>query len=261
MNIVYFERRIDNRITRIKGLKSETSGYYYPWIEFNHFQDNHVKIPKNFKRIRAPKRSFILKAVADPRKHRLRKTTFTPYFPEWYAVEDNGSTPYIVYINNKNVYIYRVPKNSYVMNKDWSTNSSDNLCYFTEIVFEFHNVKDTMIGIDYVEKRDGNSILLRLDSKKYLYIGDCMYTFTSDEKIHSYFSNLGNSSVPYPIGISDSYVYFMLDKVYVDKREFPNVDFSNLKQTADIYSDFYQYGDSIRKTRIPHYRLVKKRLL
>ena len=263
-SLLFFKKRINKNVSiRVQGLKSEMSGYYHPWIEFNHFKKNPVKISKTLKKIKPPKKSFILKYIANPNSVRLRKTTFTPYKSEWYSIIDNRTTPYIVYINEKrnSVYIYRIPKNSYVMNKDWSINANDNLCYFTDLVAKYKNLKDIMIGVDYNEKKHGNSILLRLNSKKYLYIGDCIYSFTSDETITNYYSNMGNNEVPYPVGVSKSYIYFMLDKVFVDKEEFDNNDLNDPMAVSDIYGEFYKISDKTRHTRFRKYRLVKKRLI
>jgi hypothetical protein len=53
----------------------------------------------------------------------------------------------------------------------------------------------------------------------------------------------------------------MLDKVYVSKEEFSETDFTDPVKVSDIYSNFYTAGEDIRKTRVRHYRLVKKRLI
>lgn len=263
-NLLFFRSKNLNSFTNHQGLKSEKRGYYHPWIEFNTFQESPVKIPKNFTRIKAPKPSWVKKYIADPKLHRIHKPeNFTPYEREFYEIMDNGSTPYIVYVNpsRTTVSIFRIPKKGYVVNSDWSKNMSENYGYFTELVKKYRNVKDVMPGIDNTENIKGNSVLIRLSRNTYVYIGDGIYSFTPDETITEYYSNVGNSGVPYPVAVSRSYVYFMLDKVYVEKSEFPNVDFNNSRQVSDIYSEFYKGGDSISKTRIPHYRLVKRRLI
>lgn len=262
-NLLFFKSK-NPHVMRHYGLKNETVGYYHPWKEFNTFQKNPVKIPKNFIRTKPPKTSFIKKYVANRQSHRLRKpVNFTPYELEHYEIRDNGSTPYIVYVNSSRttVSVFCIPKNNYVMNSDWSTDRSENYGYFTELVKKYKNVRNVMAGVDKTENMTGNSVLIRLSGNNYVYIGDCIYSFKPDETITEYYSNVGNSCVPYPVGVSKSYVYFMLDKVYVEKTEFPEVDFTNSDQVSDLYSHFYKAGDGIRKTRVPHYRLVKRRLI
>jgi len=251
-------------VMRHYGLKSDRSGYYHPWKEFNTFQKTAVKIPKKFTRTKRPKTSFIKKYIANHKSRRLyRPLNFTPYQRELYEIRDNGSTPYIVYVNSNRttVSVFGIPKNRYVKNSDWSAHRPDNYGYFTELVKRYKNVRDVMPGVDLAESMSGNSVLIRINRTSYVYIGDCIYSFNSREPITSYYSNMGNSGVPYPVAVSASYVYFMLDKVYVSKEEFSGIDFTDPVKVSDIYSNFYTAGEGIRKTRVRHYRLVKKRLI
>lgn len=59
----------------------------------------------------------------------------------------------------------------------------------------------------------GNSILLQLTRKKYVYVGSKLYEFTTDKPIIQYYSYMGNSGVPYPIAVSTDTIYLMLEKV------------------------------------------------
>ena len=259
-NLLFFKKRAT---TRHYGLKNERKGYYHPWKEFNIFRKNAVKIPKNFSRIKPPKTSWVKKYIANTKSHRISEPTdFTPKEHEYYEICDNRYTPYVVYVNSERttVSIYRIPKNGYVTNKDWNKNRSKKYVYFTELVKRYNNVENIITGIDYKEGMNGNSMLIQSNKNTYVYIGDCIYSFRPREQITQYFSNMGNNLVPYPVAVSKSYVYFMLDKVYVDKREFPEVDFSNEEQVADMYTEFYKIK-SPRGKRIPHYRLIKKRLI
>jgi len=63
----------------------------------------------------------------------------------------------------------------------------------------------------------GNSVLLQLaEEGRYVYVGGSeVYTFTLDEAIVEYFSHVGNSAVPYPVGLTESSALFMLDRVLV----------------------------------------------
>lgn len=262
-NLLFFKSKNPPYFRLHYGLKNERPGYYHPWTEFNTFKIRAVKIPKNFKKNKRPKLSWIKKYIADPKAQRIYKPkNFIPYEREVYEILDNGSTPYIVYVNPKRtiVSIFRVPKKAYVKNSDWSNNTPENYGYFTELVKNYKNVKDVMPGVDNIENMTGNSVLIRLKENTYVYIGDCIYSFTSSEPITGYFSNVGNSCVPYPVAVSKSYVYFMLDKVYVNKTEFPEVNFTHDKEVSDIYVNFYKSVD-IKKFRVSNYRVVKKRLI
>ena len=59
---------------------------------------------------------------------------------------------------------------------------------------------------------DGNTILVKIDENKYIYIGGVIYSFTTDYEITKFISPVGNNDVPYPyaIDIKNNY-YIMLD--------------------------------------------------
>ena len=78
----------------------------------------------------------------------------------------------------------------------------------------------------------GNTILLKV-GPKYTYIGSEIYHFSpvKGDVILKYYSDLGNSDVPYPYAVGNTHIYIMLDKVAVDKSLF------NMKD--DIYKQYY----------------------
>jgi hypothetical protein len=90
-------------------------------------------------------------------------------------------------------------------------------------------------GYDGLKPKDaeGNSILLRV-GEKYVYIGSEIYEFSPkpEDTIQKYYSDIGNSDVPYPYAVGNTHVYIMLDKVAVEKS------FFNMKK--DIYQQYYE---------------------
>ncbi len=83
-------------------------------------------------------------------------------------------------------------------------------------------------------KADGNSILLRVSGNKYRYIGSEIYDFSpiNGDKIIKYYSDIGNSDLPYPFAVGENFIYFMLEKVAVP------VELLNMKK--DPYGQYYQ---------------------
>ena len=80
----------------------------------------------------------------------------------------------------------------------------------------------------------GNSILAQLDAKKYLFIGDEIYSFSlKDDTIVMYYSPVGNGGTPYPYAVGEHNTYFMSDKERV-----PN---HLLDPKLDGYAQFYGY--------------------
>jgi hypothetical protein len=89
-------------------------------------------------------------------------------------------------------------------------------------------------GYDGLKPKDaeGNSILLKT-GPTYVYIGDGIYRFhpMKEDIIEKYYSDIGNSDVPYPYAIGKTHIYIMLDKVAVEKS------FFDMKQ--NIYRQYY----------------------
>jgi predicted GIY-YIG superfamily endonuclease len=79
---------------------------------------------------------------------------------------------------------------------------------------------------------EGNSILVEKGSK-YIYIGHEIYEFSPVEgdTIEAYYSDIGNSDVPYPYAVGKTHVYILLEKAAVDKS------FFDMKK--GIYDQYY----------------------
>ena len=139
-----------------------------------------------------------------------------------YLIHDNGGRPFLVVINEKNVYIYKVPKNNLLTEykkKD-----------YTELIKEYKNVKKVFIGKSkkpnenavyhsvYGSKYNGNTILLEIKPKKYCLIADTIIEFSTKDTIEKYDSPVGNNDVPYPVAYGTNNIYFFLDKqIYIPK--------------------------------------------
>ncbi len=155
-----------------------------------------------------------------------------------YQIHDNGGRPFFVDVAGSKV----------TVSKNMNTGSWDNKGIYKEIeappkkLFEitakqiFIGKKSKAGGYDGLppSKAVGNSILLKLSTGKYMFIGHEIFEFqTVDrEDIQEYYSDIGNSDVPYPYAIGKGHVYIMLDKVSVDKSYF------DLKQ--NIYDQYYK---------------------
>lgn len=135
---------------------------------------------------------------------------------KFYDVVDNGRRPYRVYIDGSVVSIYKDPT--------------------YDILIKKISVKKVYLG-KAKGSVAGNSILLHVSGKKYVYIGHEIYEFQLEDTVDSYFSLIGNSDVPYPVLLGTEYVYFMLDHCYVPRTSFsPSMTKSDWE---DAYQRFY----------------------
>lgn len=78
------------------------------------------------------------------------------------------------------------------------------------------------------------------------------YEFTSAEPIDEYYSYIGSNDIVYPVAVSETYAYFMLEHVYVSKHRFP----SNIDWMQDAYLTFYNMKKN--KRRMKGYKIINK---
>jgi hypothetical protein len=80
-------------------------------------------------------------------------------------------------------------------------------------------------------KFDGNSILLEIKKKSYVYIGSEIFAFKTDNDITDYVSPVGNNDVPYPYAIDSEMNYYLMIE---------NVKLKILTNQEDPYKYYYQ---------------------
>ena len=195
--LVFYEGKNMN----LYGKKAEQKGYYYPSIGINLFADKPVKIPENAEKKRRPSLKWIRRFMYDPNKTHALKLPPNHENADIYQMHDNGGVPFIVYVGNNLVSAYRIPKNTFVWEKNWSQNFKDNIPYYSELVVQYKNPVNVFIG-DNNGIDDGNSILVQVSPRKYVYIGDSIYSFVTADKIDNYSSETCCSDMPYPVAVN-----------------------------------------------------------
>jgi hypothetical protein len=140
-----------------------------------------------------------------------------------YQIHDNGGRPFRVEIDGMKVSVFKTVEDE--EEKHLFDVTADKV---------FIGKKSPTGGYDGLKPKEaeGNSILLLVGSK-YMYIGSEIYQFepVKGDSIEKYYSNIGNSDVPYPYAVGKTHMYIMLDKVAVEKSFFDKKD--------DIYQQYY----------------------
>jgi hypothetical protein len=141
-----------------------------------------------------------------------------------YEIHDNGGRPFRVKIEG-NIATILINETNKEIKK-----------YETEKIFIGKSPKTN--GIGYDKYFDGNSILLYLGDKKYIYVGEMIYSFESIDIINKYVSFVGNSDVPYPYAIDKSKnVYLMIEDVIIinGKDKIENGNYGEYSYYAHYY--------------------------
>lgn len=141
-----------------------------------------------------------------------------------YNIIDNGSIKYIAIIKpNSKIVVYKNKNNNPILDKKVLD------IKYTKLFIGDNNLNDS----NYAKKgtMKGNSLLVQIKENKYIYVGTEIYSFETKEEIKKYYSPIGNSFVPYPYAIGESFTYYMLDK-----KTIPNelLDFDK-----DLYGQYY----------------------
>ena len=149
--------------------------------------------------------------------------------PETYVLTHNRFNTYMVLIfsNLKKAQIYKMPYR----------NSS-------------HQEIEKVMSFDYLgvfgpdeNKKDGN-FLFEIGDKKYVHVGENVFSFETNNKIVNYFIEHGFNDVKYPFAHSKENIYFMLHQKYIPIQEYENSIMKN------EYKYLYKKDDELKGDNI-----------
>lgn len=146
-----------------------------------------------------------------------------------YLTHDNYSRPFSVVIANKKATISNEHTGAviatYPVVKSWIGTSSGRKPHCDHKPSE-------------AKQFYGNSILIQISAKKYVYIGEEVREFSLASVPVHYHSPIGNNDVPYPVIVTDKDVIFMLDMVSVPRSIF--IERNETDDWEGVYGDFYR---------------------
>lgn len=134
-----------------------------------------------------------------------------------YYTHDNGGRPFKVVFDTKN-------KQCKVFKELGEPDKYDNVpikIFTYEKVFIGKSPVNQMTKFSggYGTKFDGNSILLHIKDRLYVFIGESIFQFYSDE-IKKFVSPVGNNDVPYPYAITENdEIHLFLNGVTIQKQK------------------------------------------
>ena len=248
--------------------KNKYPKYYYPMLKNGEISDKKRKVPTG----------TIIDSVCDY----IKKPDIDDKYivdihdSEYYMIHDNGGIPFkCVLIDNNILQIYIVPdeiKNNWDLYEKYAINYRPGE-YHSELIEEIKYEKIfigesplnnmTTFSGGHGDNFYGNSILLKIKSSNknintYVYIGSTIYQFNTIDEIHTYWSPVGNSDVPYPFAIGNMFAFFMLDESYVLINEYNDIVPDD---STDSYSYFYGHeGPGFNnKFKMENIQVIKKR--
>lgn len=159
--------------------------------------------------------------------------------PQIFETHYNNDRPYLVKVYSDLIEVYRQECDL----------ENDRVCTTRNKVFvspykEIFYGDNDLSPPNTPKKGDsyGNSILIRLKSGEYVYIGDRMYAFKvfPNDKIQYYSSQIGDYDIPYAVAVGKNHTYFMLHK-----QAIPN---KSLNLQMNPYSQFF-FNKELRSSK------------
>lgn len=244
-------------------------GFIHKFINFNTFEFEAIKIPKNYKKSffinnNTKKYCFIPEII---QKKIINNTVYTPY----YFIRDDTFYPFLVYIskthelldkykeikeniinNVYNVKICKMPFIPFYDEIDWNYGDmANNKFFYHKIIKNYYSIKSVYIGKDLCKKEQsyekinnisnkGNTILLKITNKKYIYIGTEIYKFIINDVILEYHSPIHYDNSPFPVIVGSKNIYYLSEKKYISKHtleKYNHIDFKNSYKFLDFFED------------------------
>ena len=82
-----------------------------------------------------------------------------------------------------------------------------------------------VIGPDEILK-NGN-FLFEIGDKKFVHVGENVFSFETDDEMEKYFSEHGNNDVKYSFAYGKENIYFILEQKYIPVQEYENSTVKN----------------------------------
>jgi hypothetical protein len=240
-------------------------GYIRKFISYNKFENNYTKIPDNYKKNKLTKKQKEKycgsKKILSKNNNIYKKIKNKFKDCKYYYIHYNFSKTFLVYIKNKKVYVYTIPKKYYF--EDKNLNYKKNIWKYIELIGKYNPTK-IFIGKSiktnitkknklYGSKYDGNSILLFLNNNKYIFIKDTeIYELNipNNDKIIKFYSCIDNDDMSIPIAIGTKNIYFLNKYKYISNDNFSkNINYENIYNIKD-FSIFDKKIHNIKKKSI-----------
>ena len=87
--------------------------------------------------------------------------------------------------------------------------------------------------------KDGN-FLFEIDDNKYVYVGDKVFSFETNDIIKEYFSEHGSNDVKYSYGYGEENIYFMLHQKYIPLQEY------EISTVKNEYPSLYKKDEDLK---------------
>jgi hypothetical protein len=225
--------------------------------DLRYIEKKKTKIPKGYKKVTVPKNMMDdcknrheLYKDNDAYKKLCKK--YDRYYI--YFIHDNGGRPFVVYIKNKQVDVYKVAENHRPYGWEISKIDKRNAWMYTKSVMKCCALR-VFVGKSprneftehwgsYGKQFDGNSILIHVSNNMYIYIGGYICKFRAKTKIVKFIGLMGNNDVPYSYAIDETGNYYMITPEGIGFMKKTD------KKYRDLWDRYYKNKKNIEHIKI-----------
>ena len=153
--------------------------------------------------------------------------------PETHVLTHNRFNTYMVLILNdlKKAQIYKLP---------YRNNHHQEIEIVTKFDYQHLFKPFGLHKITHASIETNEYFLFKIEDKKYLYVGERVFTFNTEDDIDEYFSECGNNDVKHPFALSKGNIYYMLYQKYITIEEFEN------SKMSDEYQYLYKKDSELK---------------
>ena len=162
-----------------------------------------------------------------------------------YYIKHDGAKPFKVHIDNSGITIYEMKYEE----------KSHKTSYIKKILIK-KSYLGYWYGYDPKYKIHHNSILIQVTKYTYIYISHIIELIKTPDEITDFISPMGNSGCPYPLAYSNSFVYFLAEKSYVNKKYF-DLEFT-VNNAESLWKKFYNDVKKINIQKINIQKIIAK---
>jgi len=224
------------------------------FVEYNEFEKKITKVAKRHNKIDKSStfdKCGSRKIINKTKLSKIKETKDKSY--KSYLVHNNYERPFLVYIKNKEVFIYTRNTDLYYFLPECDSSFSVNYNEYgkhirhnngyNKLIKKYKNLKNIFVGKSpknemtissggYGKKWDGNTILLHIKNNEYVFIGTVIFKFKALSEIIKYVSPIGNNDVPCPYAIDkENNTYILLGEyLYIYK---------NIPKRINTYDYYY----------------------
>ena len=153
--------------------------------------------------------------------------------------QSGGLTIYLLVkiINNNTVEIFSTNNEEYMDYMDYSENELTKLCSKNNLVKRFNYINK----IFYDDHLLPNTLLLKLNNNKYVFISTYFYQFESKDNITNYISVTGGNGITSSIAYSNDNLYILERRVVIGRKHLSTKNIPSLnKMDICIYELLYE---------------------